>query len=94
MLHKFWPVVQTVDLRDIEGIGITWYNAIAYHRPDTRQVVLAPIPLNIVIGWWVTRVLPWLFSGHYNRRLEVVREKAHQDGYVQGYHDGLSKRRH
>ena len=90
MLHKFWTVVQTVDRKAMDGQRPSWYRAVAYERPERRELVLAPIPLNIVIGWWVTRVLPWLFSGHYNRRLEVVREKAYKDGYVQGYHDGLS----
>lgn len=34
-----------------EGYIIPWYLGRCFYRPDTDVVMLAPVPLNFIVGW-------------------------------------------
>ena len=85
-------IINEIADRDIVGTRLSLCRAVAYYRPDLNVTVTAPVPLNLVLGWWHTQLLPTLLHGYqarWLRAIKITHDYDLQNAWHQGFLDGL-----
>lgn len=79
--------------RDLLSSRPAWYLGKAYKHASMRATILAPIPLNFAIGWWMNLIYPLLRRGPSARRQEESLRLAREEGYAMGLAEGIREGR-
>lgn len=71
--------------RDIEGVMLPWWLAVADYSPADRRTLLLPLIINVLWAWIIRSYLLIRRAGGGTRRREMA---IRSEGYFEGVADG------
>ena len=95
-MRLFRGLLQDIPVEKLEGKRLSFTSAVAYYKPEQGVVVCAPVPLNLLVGWWFTWLVPYLLRGYQARwikEIEITHSYELQWRWSAGFREGLLAQR-